>query len=590
MRLVAMRISTLLTPLVRGPGVGAALALIATGSCGPARSHPAESALERSSADETLQSAEWLYVTGSGQPTQGPKPECDKVAEWVVGEKGCTGELCTHARDLGREWLRRCADLLAARKGGVKQLVDEASRRAELPTDDCIQQGNDLQRTNECGKPEACVAKTQRWIASCGEHYATPLMVLMLTRTCERRFAEPTTVAFDKRSCATLTDQIRAGVGCDGEQNCKTAAESVTAFNERCAQAAVPLLAAMSMADVLVGADRSVDPIAVQDAPDDLADGDFPLLLGDHKGFAAWVCGERPRDLGAYVAVRQKCSPGEVIFVRVRSSRQVHAVSVRHGSDAEFSRLYPFLLLRGEREARDRADLGPWQQKLREAANASKAGRTGQAIAMLAAAMLPRAALVSRRADHQKALSKLDADLVPALREWGRLKFRAANKLRDPVQAALFAGRALTSPLSDMRADGTVLPGAYAAPSSLSLAQWMPEAFAAYRKELTSLNKSLKVNPDQLTRLTEGISAQITACAVAMGAVSQAERTAEKCLLEDASCSGSQAQSLSAAADPQREEANAALRAIGLVLTSGLVTRAEVDRIDAQRVSAGCIE
>ncbi len=567
--------------------MGAAFALAAA-SCASAppraRTVPAES-----SSDDTPQSAEWLYVTGSGQAA--PKVECDKVADYVIGEKKCTSELCEHARDLGKEWFQRCGALTPTRKQDVAAMVEEAARRTQLPGDPCVQEGSTLMRTNECGKPEACVAKAQKWVAHCGERYATPLILLILTRTAERRFHEPTVVELDKRSCGALREQVRAGVGCDGEQGCKVPSETASAFLERCIDGAVPVETGIGIADVLVGAGRSVDPIGVEAEPERLADGSFPLLLKDGLGTAVWACGERPRDVASYVAVRQKCSPGEVIFTCIRKSRQVSTVSVPHSSDSEFSRLFPFLELRGEREARDSADLEGFKRKLREAAARAHKARSSEVIGMVTSVLLPRVAMLVRDPDHQAALSEIDAEFAPVLRELGRLKAKAAARLRDPIESALFAGRSLHNPLSDTRADGSVLPGSFAAPRGLALSQWMPVSFAAYRKELGAFEKAVKkTKREPIERLPASLAPQISACAAAATATQTAESAAERCLFETPNCTSQQAEKVAAASEADRQRGEAAQRAISLVLSSGLLTADQVEKIESQKVAEGCID
>jgi hypothetical protein len=336
------------------------LAVAATAACGLGAScdsrppKPAHTAAETEPA-EPERTAEWLFVTEQGQVARGPKAECEKVAGWVLGENGCTGELCTHARDLGREWMQRCAKIAAAQRDEVKAVVSEVSRRADLPPDACITQVNDLMRSHSCGEPDACLATAQRWVARCGERYATPLVVLMLARTSERRFKESRTVQLDRRSCKALAEQIAAAAGCDGEQACEPGTNAAAAFLERCVgkDAPLPIRVALGVADVLVGASRPVEPMLVEAESGQLPEGAASLALGDGRGAVVWVCGERPKDLDAFLQVRRRCSPGEVIVARLDGARRLRVVSVPHASDADFARLFPFLELKGERDARE---------------------------------------------------------------------------------------------------------------------------------------------------------------------------------------------------------------------------------------------
>jgi len=544
-----------------------------------------------SEPEEDAPSAQWQFVSETGKPARGVNAECAKVLGFVLGDKDCTGELCEFARDLGKEWLKRCARKSPAAVDDVRSVVDKISGRVDLRGDTCIHQGNRLLRTNECGAPEACVKEAQRWISSCGDRYATPLVVTILTRRSERRFTETTRVQFDTRSCRVLQENVSKGIGCDGEEKCKDALETVTAWQERCRKDSetVPIATAFAMADVLVGASRGVDPIRVDPDADRLDDAAFPLTLSDGKGTAAWVCGERPTSLDGYLSARAKCSPGELIFARL-DAHQVRTVSVPHSSDADFSRLFPFLELKNERDARDKAELSVFRNKLREAVDSANAGKTSAASAQLAAALIPHAPAVARNAEYRKLLLESDAALARVLREWGKKK--AAARVRDTTEAALFAGRSLANPLHDMRLDGSVVPGSFVAPSGFAWSDSMPESFAAYRKEIGAFERATRkpLSASRLDDLRERIQNDIAACAAAQVAVSKAEDASAACLFRDASCLPARAVSLSQAAEPDRERLANAQRSVALVLSSQVFSASQVQAIEADKVAAGCLD
>ncbi|MBI5535390.1 MAG: hypothetical protein HY898_21860 [Deltaproteobacteria bacterium] len=544
------------------------------------------------SADEPPPAPAWLFVTESGQPARGPKGECEKVRGWIAGEKSCTGELCAHARDLGKEWLKRCRKTMPEQADEVSEVIDKASERAELGADDCIRDGNNLLRSNECGKAKECVQATQRWISRCGQRYATPLIVLMLTKRAERRFNEPTSVEFDTRSCKDIGELIHKSIGCASEETCKQPADAVAAWTDRCGEAPASLPLAFAMADVLVGASRGVDPIKTDPELDKLDDGAFTLMTKDAKGTAIWVCGERPTSLQTYVATRAKCSPGEVIFARLDGSHRVKTLSVPHASDAEFQRLFPFLEVKGERDARDKAELGAFQKRVGEAVESAKSGRGAQAAAQLASALIPHAAAVLHNPEYRKVLSDADPFLGPAMREWAKRKIAASARIKDATESALFAGRSLQHPLADMRLDGSVLPGAYIPPAGFALAEWMPSSFAIYRKDASKLEAVLKkkLSDAKLADLRTRIRNEVQTCAAAMAAISKAEESSAACLFRDNDCAPNRAAGLSSAVDQERERAAAAQRNIALMLAGGALDRADIERIESEKVAAGCLD
>ena len=493
---------------------------------------------------------------------------------------------------LGREWLKRCAKMVPDRADEISDIAEDAAERAKQGSDACSREGGELLGARKCNSAEDCTKQAQRWISRCGSSYATPLLVMMLTRAIERRQKEPIAVELDNRSCDELGKRITGAVGCANEEGCKEGAEATAIWTERCGGGPVAPTLAFAMADVMVGGSQSVDPIPV--GPDDgKLDGSLPLVVDDGQGTAVWVCGERPRSLPDYLTVRSKCAPGEVIFARIDASRYVRTFSVPHGSDAEFQRLFPFLVLRGEREARDAAGLAAFRRGVSQAVESARARQGPAAAAQLAGALIPNAAALVRSEAYRKALAQADPFLGPAMREWARRKITAAARLRDPVSAALFAGRALSHPLTDLRADGTVQDGAFAPPSGFSLVEWMPTSFAAYqaeaKKRLEAVRKR-KIPEARLAELRKRIKDDISACRNAASAVAKAEDASAACLFGDAACTPARAVSLSSAADRDRERRAAAQKSLALATSSGVLPASEVARINADKRSAGCTE
>jgi hypothetical protein len=248
--------------------------------------------------------------------------------------------------------------------------------------------------------------------------------------------------------------------------------------------------------------------------------------------------------------------------------------------------------VRGEREARDRVEFASFQRRVREAIESGKDGNGVAGAWQLAAAMVPHAAAIARSAEYRKVLVDGDVFLAPAMREWGKRKSAAQGKVRDRIDAACFASRSLRQPLSDMRLDGSVLPGAFAQPAAMNLEAWMPSSFAAYTKELGKVEAALKkpLPDERVVDLRQRIRSDITACAASQAAISRAEQGAVTCLFKQADCNPAKAAELSAAADAERERLAQLQRSLALALAGSLFTPSEIQQFEAEKVAAGCLD
>lgn len=565
----------------------------------PPEAHKPEADPDLLAEDEPETTAEWLFVT-EGDRARGDKEKCEKVATWLEGEKECAGEICTHARDLGREWLQRCGKQVPERLSAMQDLVGQYEERADLAPDRCIQEGTALLRTQECGAPEVCEKQAQRWIAKCGPRYATPLFIVMLTRTLQRRFPDDPNqpvhkVEFDPRSCDVLAEVVSSNVGCDGPEPCRLGLEAGEAWMTRCfdEDTKVPLLLAFRMADVRVGAGQGVDPIPVNPLETRLADGSFPLLLEDNKGIVTWACGVRPKDLGGYLKTRRECKPGEVIIARIDAAKNVRTVSVPHADDEEFSRLFPFLSVTGERDARALSEIEDFRQSIAEAVEEAGGKRPEGAIPILTRALRSHDWSIARQAAFQKILTDADAALAPAFEEWGKRKVKYAYRVRGREEQAMFAGRALQNPLSDMAVDGSVSPGSYAAPWPLTLDKWMPASFTAYKDAIDSLERTASRNrpsDDRIDGYRRQVSSEIRACSQAEQSIQSTIDEVMECMFAKGGCTQDRIHELASKADPDRQRASRARDTILKVLTSGLFSSSEVERLEGERVSSGCLD
>jgi len=417
----------------------------------------------------------------------------------------------------------------------------------------------------------------------------------MLTKKTERRFSEPTTVNFDARDCKSLQDKMKASFGCDGEEACKDGVDAASAWKTRCLDetARASLEAAFTFASVMVGANQSVDSLAIDASTEAVLPAAYPLGLGDGKGVALWVCGERPRSLAEYLEVRKKCAPGEVILARVDKKHQVKTVSVPHKNDSEFRRIFPFLELRGERDARDKLGLPVFRESIKQAAELSRGKKPAEAIGKIYGILSDYSGAIARGEDYREALKDADLGLAPAFKEWGKAKVSAAAKVRDATDYIAFAGRSKSSVISDTGADGSIVPGTTLSVLLVDLSQWLPVSYSAYVEQVGRLEreaKRRKPNEVKLSSMRSSLSAEIQACGVAEAETQKSLEQSAACLFEEPSCSASQAATLSMSADSARQRASQARKTIAQILSSGLFPRAEVDRYEAERVSAGCLD
>jgi hypothetical protein len=572
---------------------------IVLGSCAtfpPPEERRPEADPDLLAADDSPTTAEWLFVTAEGKGRGGSK--CEAVAAWLEGETPCTGEICTHARDLGREWLTRCKTEVPAKLSTVQELVGQFEERADLAPDACIREGTGLLRTQECGEPAVCETQAQKWIARCGTSYATPLFILMLTRTLQRRFPDDPNqpahkVEFDPRSCDALSEAVGTGVGCDGDA-CAPAVKAGEAWMDRCFDQdnKVPMVLAYRMADVRVGGGHGVDPIPVSPLDARLPQGTFPLQLADGTGVVTWACGVRPGTLDGYLKTRKDCRPGEVIVARMDGKRQVRVVSVPHADDETFGRLFPFLGVKGEREARDLEEIESFRALLAEAVDAAQGSRPERAIGVLTRALRPRDWVVARQPAYQRILTDADAALVTAFGEWGKLKVKSAARARGEEQA-LFAGRALQNPLHDMTTNGSVEVGGYVAPWPMTMDRWMPLSFMAYRDSIEQLERTASRNrpsDDRLNDLRGQVRIQIRACSQAEASIKATSAEVMDCMSLEGGCTQDRIATLATKADPDRQQATRARAAILRILATGVFSRAEVERLESERVTSGCLD
>jgi len=542
------------------------------------------------SDDDQPTTAEWLFVTSEGGRAAAADP-CGFVADWLVAEQTCAGEMCIHARDLGKDWLRMCEKKGARDAIAMKDLVRDFRRRARGTHDACVLEGRSLLRTQDCGGPLACERQAQRWISRCGNAYATPLVVLMLSRTLQRRLSDDPDgpdreIKFDVRTCETLIQEVESGRGCEGSA-CTKPVESATAWLTRCYEASVkmPTSSAFALADVLVRGGEGVQPMQIETRSPWPTAATFPLMTADKQGIIAWVCGEQPNNLQGYVKARSECGRGEVIAARVNEHNVLRTMAVPHADDATFTRWFPFLEIRGEHEVRAMAELDTFSRGIAQAADKSQGGHPDEAIALFIATLQKDPSIVRWDA-FRKVLQDADRSLVPAFQAWGKRKVRALKTAHGAEEQGLYALRSLLNPLHDTERDGTVLAGSHIAAPWLTLDKWMPLAFIAYKDELSSLQRLANRRPPSRPP-TDELNSEIRQCQQAEERIKEANGALLACVSADG-CSKEKITSLASVADTHRESARRARENAARWLGGGLFSRSDVERYGRSLLEGRC--
>ncbi len=449
-------------------------------------SHPKDAPPAEDEWSRIPPSKEWLYATSE---FNGPhKSECDHVLGWIKGEEGCRASLCEHGRDLGEEWLTRCASLEpdAVVEEARRVKVALTARAGEAPTE-CGKHLEEMVRDG-CGDGVACLTAGQRWSTRCAKTEGTPLVTRILLRVIERRQeqgAEP--IKLDPRTCDELRlDMVEAGK-CKDRFVCQEAAPRVETYRERCESASErPTIAtAVNELTVLVGGGKPHESILTRAGSPALAPADVPVPLGDGSGGIIYVCEERASDLGRYVASRKACQGGKMVVARAfptPSGVEVRVGGLDFPDDASFSARYPTIVATGEVELRDRESAAALAAELDKAAEQGKsASGAAESARLLTKAVVTHALFVKRAPAARELLTKRDELFAPALKEIAKAKLAAGKGFKVPPAdvAGLFA-RARTRAFADLADGGAVVIGAPGRGFTLDTAAILPRAMEAY--------------------------------------------------------------------------------------------------------------
>lgn len=460
-----------------------ALALVA---CPPPKPKPTENdglTAPKDEWDAISRTPEWLHATAGFSGSR--KAECDEVLKWVKGEASCKGAICAHGRDLSREWLARCEKLTPAGAAEVKALSERFAASAGDAPSECATKASEI--LNEgCGKADpTCEKGAQLWATACGKRDATPLLVRALERSVRRKMEDPGDFALDPRTCDELRAFMAEGTSCAQQFACEDMLKRVELVRARCEGQDRPALAtAFAELAITAGALKTSPPIPVQPTPAKLMPGETPVPFADASGGALLVCGERPTDLGKYLAQRRACE-GEAlvlgkVFVRVREV-EARMGSFEHPSDALFAQRFPSLVMAGEREARDKEVIAALDAALSKAAALGQEGRTLEGAFELFKGVMAHAGAIQRSAAIRAAIAGRDEAILPALRELAKAKVSVSSRgLLAGNEFIVFVNRALARPFGDFSLEFSVQQGALSRGVTLETAGFWPKATEAY--------------------------------------------------------------------------------------------------------------
>lgn len=431
-------------------------------------------------------SPEWLHATAGFSGTR--KEECAEIEKWVLGEAECQASSCEHARDLARDWLSRCTKIAPDAVAKVKEALPKYEERAAQPDTACSQELKPILE-GKCGEDATCEAAAQRWVTRCSAKQGSPLGVQILVRFVQRRVKDHD-VELDTRPCADLRAEIADQVACGDRFKCEEAVSKIDVYRARCEDEGdrPPVSLALAEVTISAAADRKVQPLLA--GPDDEASAAFkaklPPAVADGSAIVVSVCGARVADADAYFAARKECEAGaEIVFARafkLQGGFEVRTGRVPAGDTAAFVARYPSLLMPGERERFEKERGTAFDTQLDKAVKLSADPKTAVSGALELYALFRDHGRELYRSDARRAAIKAkDASFVPAFKALAKAK--AAVK-GPKAELGSIAWRAQRYAFSDIDDDGTARFGAFSWAALFDTSALLPEAHAAYLKEL----------------------------------------------------------------------------------------------------------
>lgn len=489
-------------PAPRLAAVAAFLLGALTSGCPAPEPKPQTPAAPADPWASTPKSPEWLHATAGFGGSR--KEECALIQKWIAGESECKASACDHARDLARDWLSRCAEIAPGEVAAVKEARSKYEERAAQPESACAAELKPILE-GKCGDDPTCEAPAQRWVTRCAGELGSPLGVQILARFVQRRVKDHD-VELDTRSCADLRAEIAGSVACGDRFKCEDAAARIDLYRGRCEDEGdrPPVSLALAEAAIFAAADRKMEPVfaAADDEASAAIKAKLPPAVADGTAVVVSVCGARVADAEAYFAARKECEPGgEIVFARafkLQGGFEVRVGRVPSGDAASFVARYPSLLMPGERDRFDAERGAAFDKRLGEAARLSSDPRTAAAGVTELYALLRDHGLEIFLAEAKRAAIKAkDASFVPAFKALAKAKAQAKGSKKE---LGAIAWRAQKRAFADVDPDGSVRAGAVSWAAVLDTSALLPEAHAAYLKELKSffLRTAKDLPPDEV--------------------------------------------------------------------------------------------
>lgn len=533
--------------------------------------------------DKTPHSDEWLHATRD--VPSGHESECKGVVKWIEGEKECRGKMCSHAKDLAKDWLSRCESYDEPHLEGIRDLYDSFKKRAKEEQSPCGREAEEILR-GSCGKDKTCKTTAEDWGTKCGKLDGTPLVVRMMERVVERKL-DGEKFKMDARGCDDMLAEIAKGSACAQQFACEEALSGVDAYRKRCDAGETPSLGpAVLIAAISQGAGR---PTAVPAKASKLTDKQMATALEDGSGAALWVCGTRTTDLATYVAKRRDCKDGDVVYAKgfkKDDQLEVRTAKLPFTNDVEFAARFPSLAVHGEHELRDAQSLAAFEAKLADIAKLGADGATP-----LVRLVIEHASALRRSAAFREALGSKDGALSAALGEIGKRKAAAAKGRLTVAELAGLHGRAETRAFADLSAEGTVSVGASTRAAELETAELLPKAMEAYRdayKPAQAVAKTRKVDKRTAELAKAYGKIQATGCGSAQKALSGAEQAYLACAFGVTSCDDAKKAGILSDLDKARKDAEAARHNLDVVMTGAAAQfRSQLVEIST---TEGCFE
>jgi hypothetical protein len=485
----------------------------------------------------------WVYTVGE---VENPvKNDCAKAFEFIKAETDCLGKACSRAITLIHDYEYACRKLATSdERAKIATLSATFAERNTQPMTPCLEKVETwLERG--CGENGACENQVQRWATQCSDSTRSKLIIHLLERLVENSLQEPRRIKLDSRSCNDFAKTVDEFAGCNKPFDCEDALPKIDEYLLRCAQGklhAVPLRTALSIVKIRLGAEKTIDPLALTDDATDIPVMPGALPLVDQSGVVLKVCGEPTADLKSYLEQRSACKDGSVTLLRASKTpegQKLGLLQVPHASDEQYQSAYPKLWVKGEAEVRADNALAAFSEAmgaLPERAVEDFAGALSKV--NIAYSNLPPSLRQSPKL--RAVLLPHDAALSPLFAIIASSKVSVAGtRLPDDTLSA-FLRRSETLVFADVAKTGNIELGARVDLSELLTKEALPGAFAAYARGLEKLRKLAVKRKLDLTIDLTAARAQMTeesrACTSARTQYGNQQKQFEQCLLADDGC------------------------------------------------------